>query len=129
MKISSLAAAIVLFSITACCGEYEPSTENLSEEEFANPPMKWRPIPLWFWNDTEVDSAGVADQLRRIILEDGYGGCAILPFGRNFKPDYLGDEYMKIYSCAVELADSLGARMSLYDEYGFPSGSIFAEIA
>ena len=124
MKISSLAAAIVLFSITACCGEYEPSTESISEEEFANPPMKWRPIPLWFWNDTEVDSAGVADQLRRMIEEDRYGGCAILPFGRNFKPDYLGDEYMKVYSCAVELADSLGARMSLYDEYGFPSGSM-----
>lgn len=95
-----------------------------SEEEFACPPIKYRPLPLWFWNDTEVNEEEVASQLRQMVERDGYGGCAIIPFGRGFAPEYLGDDYMRIYGRAVEIADSLGARMSLYDEYGFPSGSM-----
>ena len=124
MKRPSIIAGIVTLLFASCCGGGCPTVQNLSEEEFANPPMKYRPVPLWFWNDTEVSAEGVAFQLRRMVEKDGYGGCAILPFGRGFRPGYLGEEYMRIYSRAVELADSLGAQMSLYDEYGFPSGSM-----
>lgn len=101
-----------------------PDAGQFSEAEFADPPVKYRPVPLWFWNDTEVDSAGVVFQLHRMVERDGYGGCAILPFGPNFQPEYLGEAYMSLYSLAVGVADSLGAQMSLYDEYGFPSGSM-----
>lgn len=108
----------------AACHEPVPGAEPFTEAGFADPPMKYRPVPLWFWNDTEVDVDGVDAQLRQMVLRDGYGGCAIIPFGRDFQPEYLGEEYMRIYSHAVDLADSLGAQMSLYDEYGFPSGSM-----
>ena len=108
----------------AACHEPVPGADPFTEAGFADPPMKYRPVPLWFWNDTEVDVDGVDAQLRQMVLRDGYGGCAIIPFGRDFQPDYLGEEYMRIYSHAVDLADSLGAQMSLYDEYGFPSGSM-----
>lgn len=125
MKFHDILPVLTAFCITAC-GEAPASCPvfPISEEEFANPPIQYRPIPLWFWNDTEVDSEGVANQLRKMVEVDGYGGCAILPFGRDFQPDYLGKEYMGIYRRAVEVADSLGAHMSLYDEYGFPSGSM-----
>lgn len=108
----------------AACHEPVPGADPFTEAGFADPPMKYRPVPLWFWNDTEVDVDGVDAQLRQMVLRDGYGGCAIIPFGRDFQPDYLREEYMRIYSRAVDLADSLGAQMSLYDEYGFPSGSM-----
>ena len=124
MREQTIIPGIVALFLAACSGGGPSTAETFSEEEFANPPMKYRPVPLWFWNDTEVDMEGVTYQLRQMIEKDGYGGCAILPFGRNFQPDYLGEEYMKIYSRAVGLADSLDARMSLYDEYGFPSGSM-----
>lgn len=86
--------------------------------------MSCRPVPLWFWNNTEIDSENAIFQLHQMIEKDGYGGCAILPFGPGFKPEYLGDGYMRLYTRAAEVADSLGAQMSLYDEYGFPSGSM-----
>jgi len=115
------------FSLAACSDQIVatlPDTGSLTEEEFANPPMKWRPVPLWFWNDTQVSIEGVNSELPQMIEKDGYGGCAILPFGQRFHPDYLGEDYMAIYARAIEIADSLGIQMSLYDEYGFPSGSM-----
>lgn len=119
-----IALGLMAFCLVSCSDDEPRTAEIFSEEEFSNPPMKYRPVPLWFWNNTTVDIDGVNCQLRSMVEKDGYGGCAILPFGRDFKPEYLGEEYMRIYSRAVELADSLGARMSLYDEYGFPSGSM-----
>lgn len=111
--------------LTDCTKESEAVLDGVfSAEEFAEPPMKYRPVPLWFWNDTAVEEGEMCRQLRQMVTKDGYGGCAILPFGKNFKPDYLGEDYMRLYKRAVELADSLGAQMSLYDEYGFPSGSM-----
>lgn len=115
--------ALAIFGLAAC---HEPlsAVDRFTEAGFADPPMKYRPVPLWFWNDTAVDIDGVDYQLRQMVQKDGYGGCAIIPFGRHFQPDYLGDEYMRVYSHVVDLADSLGVQMSLYDEYGFPSGSM-----
>ena len=98
-----------------------------SMEEFESPAMKWRPIPLWFWNDARVTEQDMEYQLRSMIEKDLYGGCAILPFGPGFGPEYLSEEYFRLYGKAISLAESYGARMSLYDEYGFPSGSMGAK--
>lgn len=108
----------------AACHKTTPAADCFTETGFANPPARYRPVPLWFWNDTKVGIEELRTQLRQMVQKDGYGGCAIIPFGRNFQPDYLGEDYMRIYSQVVDLADSLGAQMSLYDEYGFPSGSM-----
>lgn len=123
---AAIPAILVLF-IAACKGssdEQLPLVGSFVEEEFSNPPMKYRPAPLWFWNNAEVSIDGVTAQLHQMVETDGYGGCAIVPFGPNFGPDYLGEDYMKIYTQVVNVADTLGAHMSLYDEYGFPSGSM-----
>lgn len=121
--------AVSVALITCACRQTEsalPDVGGVTDTEFASPGIRWRPVPLWFWNNTEVDRGGVSHQLRRMVEQDMYGGCAILPFGRDFRPEYLSDDYMDLYAYAVSVADSLGAQMSLYDEYGFPSGSMGA---
>jgi len=105
---------------------YGCSRPDFSPSEFRNPDICWRPIPLWFWNDTEVTEEGIVSQLEMMIGHDGYGGCAILPFGEGFKPEYLSEEYFSLYQKAISVVKSYGGRMSLYDEYGFPSGSMGA---
>ena len=94
--------------------------------DFSLPGMKWRPIPLWFWNNTTVEGNQLETQLEHMVSTDYYGGCAILPFGEGFRPGYLSPEYFTLYGRAIEKARSLGAFMSVYDEYGFPSGSMGA---
>lgn len=113
--------AILALSILLAKG-----THAINPEEFRNPSAENRPVPLWFWNNTSVEADSAVRQIRSFTNIDGYGGCAILPFGRNFSPGYLSDEYLDIYSRIVEYATENGLTMSLYDEYGFPSGSMGA---
>lgn len=99
---------------------------QISLKAFVNPEKQYRPIPLWFWNNTTVNETELLNQFRQMIEKDGYGGCAILPFGKEFKPEYLSEEYFSLYGSIIKEARKLDARMSLYDEYGFPSGSMGA---
>lgn len=94
--------------------------------EFSSPPKQYRPIPLWFWNNTTVEAGELLHQFRQMVEKDGYGGCAILPFGKNFNPGYLSENYFELYGKMVEAAREMGVHMSVYDEYGFPSGSMGA---
>ncbi len=91
--------------------------------DFVKPPLKDRARPLWFWNNTEVTAAGIAEQLQDNRDRGGYGGMAPLPFGPKFMPKYLSPEYFERYGLAVKKARELGMFITLYDEYGFPSGS------
>jgi len=94
-----------------------------TKDDFVNPPLKFRARPLWFWNNTEVTSSGVGDQLLGSRDRAGYGGLAPLPFGPKFTPKYLSGEYFELYGETVKQARELGMFITLYDEYGFPSGS------
>lgn len=111
--------------LTACHTNGEEPA-RLETKEFASPSMPWRPIPLWFWNNTQISEQTLEAQLQKMVEVDGYGGCAILPFGTGFRPAYLSDDYFRLYGAAIAKARFLGAHMSIYDEYGFPSGSMGA---
>jgi hypothetical protein len=91
--------------------------------DFTNPPVKFRARPLWFWNNTAVTRAGVEEQLQGGRDRSGYGGVAPLPFGPKFTPKYLSGEYFELYGAAVKKSRELGMFLTIYDEYGFPSGS------
>lgn len=93
------------------------------QSDFTDPPVKFLPRPLWFWNNTEVTVDVIHEQMEKSRNLSKYGGFGILPFGKNFNPDYLTEEYFAVYGAALEKARELGMTMSLYDEYGFPSGS------
>ena len=98
------------------------------KSDFADPPLKFRSRPLWFWNNTAVTAAGVEAQLQGARDKSGYGGLAPLPFGAKFTPKYLSDEYFELYGAAVKKARELGMFITIYDEYGFPSGSCGANM-
>lgn len=93
------------------------------KETFSNPPLEYATRPLWFWNNTAVTAEGIAAQMQQAHDECGYGGFGILPFGKDFKPEYLSEEYFKVYGVALKKARELGMTMCIYDEFGFPSGS------
>lgn len=114
MRTFRLSLLYLFFCVTAVA--QEPS-------EFKTPPTKFRPDPLWFWNNTDITKEGIDAQMPGFLEKCGYGGLAILPFGPNLTPKYLTEEYFERYKYAVEKAAELGLTLSLYDEYGFPSGS------
>ena len=98
------------------------------KSDFVQPPLKFRSRPLWFWNNTAVTPAGVEEQMQGARDKSGYGGLAPLPFGAKFTPKYLSDEYFDLYGAAVNKARELGMFITIYDEYGFPSGSCGANM-
>ena len=120
LRISMLLAA---FLCTAIRGNAQAVYSTM---DFSLPEMQWRPIPLWFWNNATVEGDVLEQQLEQMVTTDYYGGCAILPFGASFRPSYLSTDYFNLYGRAIAKARELGAHMSLYDEYGFPSGSMGA---
>jgi len=81
-----------------------------------------RPNPLWFWNNAQVEEGELKKQMA-LFQEAGYGGLSILPFGGQFKPEYLTEAYFQRYRMCAEEAKRLGMTLWLYDEYGFPTGS------
>jgi hypothetical protein len=85
-------------------------------------PAAMRPAPLWFWNNSTVEPEELRQQMCD-FKKAGYGGLSILPFGRDFKPKYLTDEYFEVYRVCMEEAANLNLRLCIYDEYGFPSGT------
>ncbi|MEN9974458.1 MAG: hypothetical protein RLZZ282_464, partial [Verrucomicrobiota bacterium] len=112
-------ALAVLLAVAIFCA---PSRADV-KSDFASPPLRYRSRPLWFWNNTAVTAAGVEEQLLACRDRSGYGGLAPLPFGAKFTPKYLSDDYFDLYAVAVNKARELGMSITLYDEYGFPSGS------
>ena len=106
--------ASIILSITPCSADMK--------SDFVNPPIKFRSRPLWFWNNTAVTATEIANEMQG-NLDSGYGGLAPLPFGPNLTPKYLSEEYFALYGAAVKKAKELGMFLTIYDEYGFPSGS------
>ena len=126
--IHKLLSAVVLgtglgFAAAPPAAALGPEAEARLRRDFADPPQRCWPRPLWFWNDTPVTSEGVKAQMQLARDRCRYGGFGILPFGRKFAPAYLSDDYFEVYGVALDQAKALGLTLSLYDEYGFPSGS------
>ena len=76
-------------------------------EEFAEPPLKYAPRPLWFWNGA-VDSAGIALQIEQMHAS-GYSGFAILPDLPMPREHYLSDAYFDLYGLALDRAAALSS--------------------
>lgn len=114
----------ILGLIGLLCCSYVGSAQTWPDRarDFKTIPASVRPNPLWFWNDSEVKP----DELKRQMAgfkEAGYGGLSILPFGKDFKPKYLTEDYFAAYRVCMEEAKKLGLTLWIYDEYGFPSGT------
>lgn len=112
---------ILFLSFLLYCTGMNAQWKEISEN-FSTMPEKVRPNPLWFWNDTKVERNELIGQMIN-YKKIGYGGLSILPFGKNFKPEYLTEDYFNTYRICVEEAQKLGMSLWIYDEYGFPSGT------
>lgn len=117
---------IFIFVFSAGCNLYSQEISRKTWEtirkEFKTIPMSVRPNPLWFWNDFQVEETELKKQMKS-CKDAGYGGLSILPYGKDFKPEYLSSEYFSMYKTCVDEAARLGMTLWIYDEYGFPSGS------
>ena len=95
-------------------------TKSQIVQDFCHPPLKLKSRPLWFWNKPLSK-----DQTRKVLLaskEVGYYGLGILP-SHGMTPAFMSPEFLNQYKTAVDIADSLGMKLYLYDEFYFPSGS------
>lgn len=106
--------------LAASCSD---KTKAQLRADFVSAAEKYRPHPLWFWNNAEVTDEKLSEQMEQMKNLCSYGGVSIVPFGSSFKPDYLSDEYFARYETMLRKAGELGMEVWLYDEYGFPSGS------
>ena len=87
--------------------------------EFRQPPLKYRPIPFWSWNET-MEPDEVRRQCR-IIHDAGWGG-AFVHARVGLRTPYLGQKWFEACAAAVDECSKLGIKVWLYDEEGWPSG-------
>lgn len=73
-------------------------------KEFSNPPKQYRPLPLWEWN-ADIESSEVETQVRD-LYKKGFGGFFIHA-ANGLKTKYLGDDWMKVFRRAIEVAGEL----------------------
>ena len=86
---------------------------------FKNPPGKYRPAPLWVWNDRMTPDL-IDFQLTQ-LAGHGFGGAFVHP-RPGLVTEYLSDEWFALWGHALEKAKELGMQLSIYDENSYPSG-------
>ena len=97
--------------------EHRP--EKMREEDFRNPPARFRGTPFWAWNCTLKK-----ENLRKQIgyfKEMGMGGFH-MHCRTGMNTEYLGDEFMDMVSDCNETAKQKDMLCWLYDEDRYASG-------
>lgn len=89
------------------------------KEDFRHPPLRLKSRPLWFWNTPLSRDQTLS--VMKAARDSGYYGLGIVP-SHGMTPEYMSPEFLDHYKHAVEIADSLGMKLCLYDEFYFPSG-------
>ncbi len=80
---------------------------------------EYAPVPFWSWNN-RLDRTEIEKQIRQ-MYEANYGGFVIHARAGLDTP-YMGEEWLACVEKAISVADELGMKVWLYDEFGFPSG-------
>ena len=87
--------------------------------EFQNPPISYRPEPLWVWND-EMNHEQIDMQLKE-LAEHGFGGAFVHP-RPGMVIEYMSDAWFDAWGYALKKAKELGMQLGIYDENSYPSG-------
>jgi len=97
----------------------EPSKE-LKEREFRYPPMRFSPIPFWFWNadmneeKMEWELGELKDKgIESFFIHGRYG----------LNVPYLSEEWFRKVQYVIGKAKEKGLKVWVYDEYNWPSGT------
>ena len=78
-------------------------------------------VPFWFWNGIQ-DEKGISEQLK-LAAEAGLRGMAIHARSGN-RIEYLSPRWFELCRHACREAGKLGLEIWIYDEEGYPSGSV-----
>jgi hypothetical protein len=88
-------------------------------KEFANPSSKYRPSPLWVWNDM-MTKEQIDFQLVE-LASHGFGGAFVHP-RPGMVTEYMSEEWFELWSYALKKAQELNIALNIYDENSYPSG-------
>ncbi len=103
--------------------------------DFSTPDAFFWPGYVWFWND-HLSEEKIMAQLGDMNAV-GAKSVWIIPVPKDFRPnsmptdmqpDYLSEDYLKLFAKMVEEMRNLNMRLWLYDEGGWPSGSVCGRI-
>src|SRR3989339_1654853 len=89
------------------------------EKYFSNPPVEFRSVPLWVWNDDVTEE--IIDKQLTDLHSKGIGGVFVHPRSGFITP-YFSERYFSLYEHTYNKLKELGMIMWLYDENGYPSG-------
>ena len=108
---------------------------DLDFDQFLKPdPFYWS-CYMWIWNDC-LTNEELRNQLQEMVKQNAFAVMPV-PEPKKFRPhrqptrlspEYLSSDYFKIYSQMVKEAHKLNMQVWLYDEGGWPSGSICGEL-
>lgn len=90
------------------------------KKTFENPPVDFRGIPFWSWND-KLHPDEISRQITE-MKEQGMGGF-FMHSREGLETKYMSNEWMECIKKAVETAKYEGLRAWLYDEDRWPSGA------
>lgn len=99
---------------------------SLDRSRWRNPPVEYRPLPFWIWNEAQEPR-----ELVRQIREMQAHGCGgfFMHARVGLKTPYLGPEWFEhVRLCTAEAA-RLGMQAWIYDEDRWPSGYAGGKIA
>ena len=93
--------------------------EKMREEDFRNPPARFRGAPFWAWNCT-LKKENLRKQIR-YFKEMGMGGFH-MHCRTGMNTEYLSDEFMDMVADCNETAKQNDMLCWLYDEDRYASG-------
>lgn len=88
-------------------------------KEFVNPSKKYRPTPIWSWNNV-MDASEIETRVRE-MKRKGFGGFFIRA-GEGLRTHYMEDDWMRAIRRAVETARESEMECWLSDDDRGPSG-------
>src|SRR5512146_3389645 len=88
-------------------------------QQFASPPVEFRPAPFWSWNE-RLEPHELRRQVH-LFADAGWGG-AFMHSRPGLVTPYLKDEWFAAVEAVVDESRKCGLKVYLYDEDGWPSG-------
>lgn len=111
--LSILLSVWCMFFVSEAPWNLHETKDTFNKEHFLNPPLKYRPLKMLHDN---LDPSVVAE-----LKQLGYGGIVTnVSFTNYLKSEYNWRKFEEVISYSI---DSLGVRIWLYDELGYPSGT------
>lgn len=86
---------------------------------------KYSSLVFWAWNDA-ITHDGIDRQLQE-FFDAGIGGV-IIHARAGLKIAYMSDEWLALFAYAVKSAKTIGMKVVIYDENGWPSGFAGGEV-